>query len=164
MPEIVDTLSPFLAQMAARVKDPDTPLAAIGELMVASTQKNFEQQGRPTKWPALSPATVLSRLGGRRALTKKGTLKQASARRLAGLMMLIISGRLLRSITYAVDLAARAVSWGTNVIYARLLNFGGTAGRGHKVRVPAREYIHAPFEEDWREIERMFVNWLGWAQ
>lgn len=34
-----------------------------------------------------------------------------------------------------------SVTWGTNVTYAAIHQFGGRAGKGHRARIPARAYL-----------------------
>jgi phage virion morphogenesis protein len=56
-----------------------------------------------------------------------------------GHKLLIQSGRLRRSINYEVD--GHTVRIGTDVIYGRIHQLGGMAGRGRKVHIPARPYL-----------------------
>jgi HK97 gp10 family phage protein len=40
-----------------------------------------------------------------------------------------------------------SVTTGTNVVYAAIHEFGGMAGRGRKVKIPARPYLRPGLEE-----------------
>lgn len=57
----------------------------------------------------------------------------------SGRLILIRSGRLKNSITQAIS--GNALTIGTNLIYARIHQFGGKAGRGHRATIPARPYL-----------------------
>lgn len=52
---------------------------------------------------------------------------------------LVESGRLKNSIKYQLQGDKAAV--GSNVVYARIHHEGGMAGRGKKVKIPARPYM-----------------------
>jgi phage virion morphogenesis protein len=125
------------------------PLRSCGEVMMTSVDRNFQIQGRysgqndarggSTRWKDLAPATKLARLGGSKAFTKKGSLRASAQRHLASLKILQVRGRLAASITYAVS--GNTLTIGSNVIYAAIHNFGGMAGRGRSVQIPARPFL-----------------------
>jgi len=96
----------------------------VGEHMLRSIDKNFNAEGRPDRWKRPLAASTLKR--------KK-----------PGKKILGASGRLRRSITRATAVRARGdgVVVGTNVVYAAIHQFGGQAGRGRKVTLPARPYL-----------------------
>jgi len=148
-----------LTAMRRRLNDPSDALAAIGEIMIASVQKTVEMGGRPDKYQPLSLATLIARAGGTsRAGTKKGRKK------MAGAQPLLDSGRLIMQ-SLTAHVGNWEVAWGSNIVYAAIQQFGGMAGRGRKVRIPARPYIQEPFAEDWEEIEEVLVEWaFGGAQ
>lgn len=85
-------------------------LKSSGEYMVSSIQNNFLSQGRPNAWAPLSPMTILLRTKGRGSRSPQ---------------ILMDTGNLFKSITYAVD--ESSVKIGTNVKYAKRLQFGGTS-------------------------------------
>ena len=97
-------------------------LGEVGNATKNATTRAFENQKSPfnESWKPLSPATL------RR---KKGSLK------------LVESGHLKRSIQSHSDLRQKSVSVGTNLEYAAIHQFGGRAGRGHKVNIPARAFL-----------------------
>jgi len=150
----------------ARGRDERPALEAIGELGRTSIAQNFAEQGRPDAWKPLSAATLYERIGGSRGLTKgapgrPGTrrLTKRAERGLAGMKILIRTGRLLRSIAWKI--VGHGVDIGTNLIYARILSLGGMAGRGRKVKIPARPYAMWQ-ESDKREIRRILTeHFLG---
>jgi len=100
-----------LDRLEGAVADPTGLNHALGAHFVFSTQRNFETETAPdgTPWPRLSPRTADKRVGrGRRGYDH----------------MLRLTTRLYRSINYAAD--AGGVEWGTNVVYGRVHQLGGT--------------------------------------
>jgi len=93
----------------------------IGSALLATTEQRFEAEAGPdgVPWAAHSAATLLRRGSSARKLRDKGHLYQ--------------------SLTYASGRLKAEV--GTNRIYARIRQFGGKAGRGRKVTIPARPYL-----------------------
>ncbi len=66
---------------------------------------------------------------------------------------LVDTGRLRDSITYQAS--DDGVEVGTNVVYAAIHQFGGMAGRGQKVHIPARPYMpvrnnSVDLPDDWK--------------
>jgi phage virion morphogenesis protein len=114
--------------------------------LLLSTQQNFTAGGRPRSWTPLAASTIASRRG-----TSHRILRD--------------TGRLQNSITSRVE--NRSVIVGTNVVYARIHQEGGTVSvpeirprrasvlrfvvhgqvvyarraRAHSVRIPARPYL-----------------------
>ncbi len=121
------------------IDDLSPAMEVIGELGVASIQKNFEVGGRPQKWEALAESTVAHRIKMNKwpgqILINKGELKQ---------------------ITY--DAGKREVTLNpADVPYAAIQHFGGKAGRGRKVKIPAREYMVLQ-DEDGVEIQAVLAD------
>lgn len=116
---------------------------AIGRGMVVSTQQRMEGQHGPDgkPWPGLSPATLIARAGGKRKAFKKDgkSLRKPAARIIAAARALLDSGQLRGSLTYRAD--QTGVEVGTNRVYAAIHQFGGQAGRGRKVTIPARPFL-----------------------
>lgn len=124
----------MLQGMAARAHDLKKPMRAFGEFMVRRTTQRIE--GQPDFWPPLADSTRAK---------KKGRL------------ILVGKGRLLRSITYLAG--SRELEIGSNVIYARIHQLGGMAGRGRRVRIPARPYLWFE-EEDLKELQETIADYL----
>ena len=131
-----DMAKATLAALSAKMKNMTPVMKTVGQLLRTSIQKNFEQGGRPRGWVRLSPATV----------AKKGRD-----------IKLIDTGRLKRSIS--VRASSDKVVVGTNVVYAAIHHFGGQAGRGHKVKIPARPFMMIQ-DEDWKEINETAGDYL----
>ena len=73
---------------------------------------------------------------------------------------LLDTGLLRKSITYKHD--GVSVNIGTNKKYARIHQFGGKAGRGKKVTIPARPYIGIN-DDDKREIGGIIADVIAGA-
>ena len=118
--------------MVQRLKQGMSPgplLQIAGQVMRSSIEQTFRGQGSPAgSWKPLA-ASTLKRLKGR------------------GGKMLIRSGRLKNSVTYSVN--GNVLTVGTNLVYARIQQQGGEAGRrgpfkkqdGRRARIPARPYL-----------------------
>ena len=160
----------LLDRLKARTRDLRPAMKIIGETVRSSVIQNFTQGGRPDRWtPTKVLSTYLSytmrrtRSGNRKkAHTMKGRLTKGFERYTAGKKTLIDTGRLRNSIT-ARAYPNRAVV-GTKVVYAAIHQFGGMAGRGRKVRIPARPFLLVQ-ESDWttirQSLERYFSEGAG---
>jgi phage virion morphogenesis protein len=109
-----------LKNFVARI-GPEPLLRAAGAAMIGSIMQTFRDEGSPAgSWPRLAPSTL-------KRLAKKG----------AGHKLLIGTGRLRNSIAQEID--GHTLRMGSNVVYARIHQLGGVAGRG--ARIPARPYL-----------------------
>lgn len=97
-----------LEALQSRANDLSPVLRAIGDLMVASVDRNFESEGRPA-WKPVRPATARSK-------AKAGHSK-----------ILMWSGHLARSVVFKV--AGRTVVLGSNEPHARIHQEGGVIQR-----------------------------------
>lgn len=145
-----------LAKLDAAGRSLRPALEEIGAALLLSTQQRFERQAGPdgAAWRPLAAAT-LERRAGKRARRKDGSLTAAARRRISGAQILRDSGRLYQSLTYRAG--EREVKVGSNVVYAAIHQLGGNAGRGRKVRLPARPYLGLD-DGDRREIEAILAE------
>jgi phage virion morphogenesis protein len=127
-----------IAEMLARVRNLRPATKVIGEAGLASIQRNFEEGGRPKKWKSLAAATIKQR---RRQKKWPGQI----------LVRRGVSGGLLGSISYRAY--PSKVRWSAKKIYAAIQHLGGRAGRGHKVKIPARAYMLMQREDRGEFIE-----------
>ncbi|WP_321367602.1 phage virion morphogenesis protein [uncultured Desulfuromusa sp.] len=119
-------------------------MKAIGEHLLRSTEENFRGEHEPdgTPW---KPLKVLSyhlgySIGKKKAThTKSGSLTAAFSKYLAGRKILTDSHELRNSIHYSASRTSVAI--GSGKVYAALHQFGGKAGRGKKVTIPARPFL-----------------------
>ena len=106
-----------LGRLVRRLSNPAPVLDDIGRRLVSSTILRFEREHAPdgTPW---KPSQRAEAEGG---------------------VTLTDTARLWQSITHRVS--GDAVEVGTNVVYGAIHQFGGQAGRGHSVTLPARPYL-----------------------
>lgn len=108
-----------LTRLAAALANPPATMDRIGRYLVASTLRRFERERAPDGSPWLKSARALAE--GGQTLTD--------------------TGRLRGSIAHTVTDGGHAVEVGSSVIYAAIHQFGGRAGRGRRVTLPARAYL-----------------------
>ena len=134
-----------LARLQSRLGNVSPVLRTIGESLLNSTKDRFKSQTSPdgAKWKAHAPATVRARLKG------QGN---------APLTILRLRGRLVGSINYQV--AGNQLKVGTNIVYGAIHQFGGKAGRGRKVTIPARPYLGIS-PADREDILATLDEWLA---
>jgi len=144
-------------------------------LLIEKEAKQNIAQGRP-EWPRLSRKTILARMrrrkAGRQALARARRLRRqgASVMERAAAMRNILrrsaasspyaplydTGTLMRSITHEVE-RDRAIV-GPTVVYAAIHEFGGMAGRGRRVRIPARPYLVPAARENLGRIREIYMS------
>jgi len=132
----------FLKDLQERLLNLRPALEEIKVYMLSSIEQNFAEGGRPRRWPPLSEKTIVQR-------RKKGKWPG---------QILVQSGHLLGSIEGTVR--DDSVIIGTNKPYAAIHQFGGKAGRGHKVSIPARPYLVFQ-DEDIEEIKQILLDYLS---
>lgn len=153
-------------RLHAKVSDMTPVMEVIGQIVRTSVVGNFEEGGRYSepgnwrggnkRWAPLSISTLFagrnSRFAGKRGRFKKGAEEQFKGR-----MTLVDTARLRNSIN--VDAGRNKVEIGTNVKYAAIHQFGGKAGRGKKINIPARPFLVVQ-DEDIREINSVLKRYL----
>jgi phage virion morphogenesis protein len=135
--------------LARRVNNMQPVLQSIGERIVERTKRRFDTSTGPdgVPWKTNSDATLdmLAARLGKSYRTKAGGLNKKGAARVAGKKPLIgESGDLRRQIVALSD--ASSVTVTASPVYAAIQQFGGKAGRGHKVTIPARPFL--PVRQD----------------
>lgn len=132
-----------LKVLADRVQNAKPFLQALGEDITERTKHRFDTSTGPdgVKWKPNAPSTLgmlQARLGaGHR--TKSGDLNKKGLARMAGKKPLIEHGELRRQIIPEATADSLLVS--ATPLYAAIQQFGGQAGRGHKVNIPARPFL-----------------------
>lgn len=129
---ITDDLQRVLNQAAMQTSNTAPLMRIIRAQLLSQTQQNFRAQGRP-KWSALSDVTIKNyeRLG----ISTAGLLRRSNS--------------LYNSIQTHSDVNSATISAGggnQSGAYAAIHQWGGKAGRGRKVRIPARPYL--PIDAD----------------
>jgi phage gpG-like protein len=134
-----------LQALAARMDKLAPVLTAIGDDITERTKRRFDTSSGPdgAAWAPNSAATLgmlASRLGGQKSKVKKdGSLNASGRRALANKKPLIDSGFLRQQIMPRVSGNTLTVS--ATPAYAAIQQFGGQAGKGRKVTIPARPYL-----------------------
>ena len=101
-------------------------MAGISNLLLEALEDNFQQERDPdtgSPWPELALST-------RQQRAKQGKWPG---------QILQVSGQLAASVTNDYDDTTATVSTGKE--YAAIHHFGGMAGRGRRVRIPARPFL-----------------------
>ncbi len=158
-----------LLEMGRRAGSLEPAFRLIGETVRTSMVKNFEVGGRYSepgspkggnkKWKPLAIATLYSGRKKKNVLNKKGGYRKGMSpdeireRR----KILIKSGLLMSSLTYIPSNGGVVI--GSNRDYAAIQNFGGKAGRGRKITIPARPFLVVQ-NEDWREINLELTDYI----
>ena len=121
-----------LAAMSAKLGNMQDVMDAIGSRLLNLARMGFLREQAPdgTPWKPLSNVTILAR---------------AKAKHWPGPILRVRGARggLFGSLNYkpgptSVEIGA---GWGESAAYAAIHQFGGQAGRGHSVTIPARPYL-----------------------
>lgn len=121
-----------------------SPLMRLwGEIAKTSIEENFEVGGRPSRWKRLSTSTIRIKGHLRPLIGKTGNLSRVTVRPESDRVLIGSSP------------AAKP--------YAAVQQFGGRAGRGLKVTIPARPYILLQREDllEMQEVSRTFFKRLA---
>lgn len=161
-----------LSSMAARGKAIAPVLRKLGPALVGVVDRNFEAEGRPTKWQKRSPisqanlaigaqeqAAKTKRYAKAKARGRASILRRASLR-MMGNKILSQTGDLKKSIAWEAGETQVKVGPAGNVPYARIHQLGGVIRSKSKkalfvpcgkrvlrlrsVRIPARPYLVVP--------------------
>lgn len=115
-----------LTNLRAAGEDMTPAMRKIAQAMALIVEDNFEAEGQP-RWEALSPVTVAMRT------------KAAKGKTEGGFRILQDTGQLAGSIS--TNHGTQHATIGSNLVYAAIHQFGGMAGRGKKVEIPARPFL-----------------------
>lgn len=125
--QVIDSLTPALARISRGLADMTPVMQGLGEYFVRSTKQRFGEGKSPegVAWAAKSPVTL-----ERYRKTGGGT------RPLFG-----PSGMLNSTIAY--EASATEVAWGSNMVYAAMMQFGGTRAQWPHLwgNIPARPFL-----------------------
>lgn len=131
-----------LASLSGRMQNLKPAMRGIGAELREVSMRSFDGQHAPDghAWRPLSAAAIVARA---RRNAPKGFAKNRAktlARFASGAKALLNTGELRNSIQVK-SATATSVTVGTRLPYAAIHQFGGMAGRGRKVRIPARPFI-----------------------
>ena len=130
-----------LAALAQRAGNPRPFLLAIGEDIMERAKRRFETSTDPAgrRWQPNARATIEAFVAGRGGFGKRGINKKGQGLAM-GKKPLIGETRSL-SRQFHVAASGSAVTVGNSMAYAAIHQFGGKAGRGRKVTIPARPFL-----------------------
>lgn len=132
----------MLSRMIANTENMSRPMKEFGQYMLNETTDRFEREEDPfgKGWVRLS----------------KSTLKQREKAGKSG-KKLQVDGILKNSvIPYTSSNSSGLMS---NLEYAAIQNLGGKAGRGHKVMIPARQFVGFN-DDDVEEFMQTVQDWV----
>jgi len=112
----------------------------IGEYLQLQVDERFTLQRDPdgNPWAQLADASLFQRIGGNKALNKRGGLRAQAIRKLDRLKILTVSHRLRGSIIYRAS--ETSLEQGTNVVYANIHQHGGKT-RPHLIRAKKKKAL-----------------------
>ncbi|MCX6062221.1 MAG: phage virion morphogenesis protein [Campylobacterales bacterium] len=148
----VEAIQTKLSALQVKVEHMRPIMAEIGNMILNDIDETFEAEGKP-KWIQLSRTTL--RLGytnmgkskSKGTHLKNGKTSRGFEKYIADRMILQKSRHLRNSITRIgsdgniFKVSNDSVTVGTNLKYAAIHQFGGMAGRGRKVKIPARPFM-----------------------
>lgn len=150
-----------LSELTKRGTDLRPLMQELGEYLSETTKQRFQTSTAPdgSRWAPNAPATYLSYLGKYKgSFGTSGRITKAGAGRASGKKPLIgETGRLSSEIYYRAD--GRSVEIGSGLVYSAIHQFGGEAGLGRKVRIPARPYLGLS-EQDRSAIGEIAASYL----
>lgn len=157
-----------LSRLAAKVADFKPALREIGEALVETTKQRFSTSTGPDgqRWDANAQVTMLAYLQGKSGAFGKrdGKITGKGAAYAMNKKPLVATGGLRDSFRYQVE--GNALLVGTNWMAsdiksgAAIHQFGGQAGRGKKVTIPARPFLGIS-ADDRGLIERTILSYLA---
>ena len=144
--DLSSNLNAVLQQLQEKARELNnlSPLMRrVAGIMADAVEENFERQGRP-RWKPLKESTIRQR-------EKEGYWPGKILQR---------TGRLASSIESRYGKTEASVQvGGSQFPYAAIHQFGGKAGPGRKVEIPARPYLTLS-DDDLKEIEEEFRIYL----
>jgi phage virion morphogenesis protein len=141
-----EAVQALLAQLSQRLGNLRPVLQAIGSDITERTKRRFETSTAPdgTPWKPNSAATLAmlaARIGGQKSKVKKdGSLNAAGLRSLGNKKPLIGESQDLRR-QIVPSVSGNTLTVVSTPVYAAIHQFGGQAGRGRKVTIPARPFL-----------------------
>lgn len=148
-----------LQALTRRIGNLNPVLQAIGDDITERTKRRFETSTGPdgTSWKANSPATlgIYSLRLGQGHRKKDGSLNKRGQARVAGKKPLIDTGELRRQLVSKVSNSVLTVT--ATPGYGAIHQFGGMAGRGRKVKIPARPFLPVKADGDLYPQEKALI-------
>ncbi len=132
-----------LTALAARIDNMQPVMQEIGEDIMERTKRRFGTSTGPDgqRWQPNAASTVLAAIArmGSKARLKNGNLSKKAQKTLAAKKVLVDTGSLARQ--FHVSASGNSVTVSNSMIYAAIHQFGGQAGKGKKITIPARPFL-----------------------
>lgn len=149
----------LLDQLIERAGNPKAALAAIGDDIIERVKQRFATSTDPdgNPWKPNSPVTlaIFARGLGKSYRKKSGSLNAKGERAVASKKLLIDTGELEREISSSVSGSTLIVK--QSRLFAAIHQFGGQAGRGHKVTIPARPSMPVHQDGTLYQVEQRLI-------
>ena len=141
-----------LQAIAKRASNMQPILQAIGEDIMERTKERFATGTGPDgqRWQGNSMATIQALIAGARGkkggVLKNGNLSKKAQTSLAGKKVLIDTGSLEKEFSptnkgKTLTVTNNSVTVGSTMKYSAIHQFGGKAGKGKTVTIPARPFL-----------------------
>ena len=133
----------MLQRLQGRMANMSQPMGQIGAFYERSVLENFKAQASPDgiPWARLSKTTMMMGLGKKGRIGKKGGLTVKGKGYLQGKRILYEKGDLVESVHHQATRSSVTIGASGSIPYAAIHQFGGMAGRGKKVKIPARPWL-----------------------
>lgn len=151
----------MLQRLSAKISDMKPVMTRIGAFYERRVLENFKAESAPdgTKWAPLTQDTMMLRLARKKGFTKNGGLSAKGKRYIQGKRILRENGDLEGSIHFQADSDSVTIGSSGSIPYAAIHQFGGQAGRGRKVAIPARPFL-AMNRGDGMELAERDRKWI----
>lgn len=146
-----------LDRLQRRLSDMTPVMREIGELLTERARQRFFTSTGPDgqRWAPNKPSTLESYLrgyyGGAHRGKRGGLTKKAAARAAAKKPLIGESKALSTTVHYQAG--RDSVTIGSPMVYAAIQQFGGQAGRGKRVSIPARPFLPVTQSGQWLGTE-----------
>ena len=138
-----------LQRLQERARNMKPVLERVGLFYHRSVMENFKAEQSPDgkAWERLSATTMMMKLGEknkkgeRYGFRQDGGLSAKGKKYITGKRILWERGDLEGSVHTQADATSVTIGTGGHIPYAAIHQFGGKAGRGKKVAIPARPYL-----------------------
>lgn len=133
----------MLQRLQGRMTDMARPMGQIGAFYERSVRDNFKAEASPdgTPWAKLSLTTMMMGLNKKGRIGKKGGLTTKGKGYIQGKRILYEKGDLMESIHFQATRNSVTIGSSGSIPYAAIHQFGGKAGRGLRVNIPARPWL-----------------------
>jgi len=156
--EVTDTgVQAALKALAQRLTNMQPVMQSIGEDIVSRTKERFNTSTGPDgqRWAPNARATIEAFVNSKGGYGKKGINKKGRDLAIGKKPLIGETGDLRRQ--FHVAATSSSVTIGNSAIYAAIQQFGGQAGRGKKVTIPARPFLPVKSDGELYAADRALI-------